>query len=153
MGPRAARSAKIPGMTHRVSPPTGFSLLELLVVLALVSLVAALALPNLVGLYGSATRATERDLILDQFAGIGREAMLNGHGYAVYGTAASDSRDTSVQAYPLIVPEGWQVELDQPLWVRPNGVCLGATATLSHPDSAPVEVALEPPYCRVEDDA
>ena len=134
----------------------GFSLLELLVVLALVSLVAALALPNLVGLYDSATRATERDLILDQFAGIGREAMLKGHGYAVYGTAPGpqpgDAPNTGVQAYPLIVPDGWRVELDRPLWVRSNGVCLGATVTLSHPDVAPVEVALEPPYCRVDDD-
>lgn len=137
--------------------PTGFSLLELLVVLALVSLIAALALPNLMGLYESATRATERDRILDQLAGMGREAMLKGHGYAVYGTTQgpmpTDAPDFGVQPYPLIVPEGWQVELDRPLWVRPNGVCLGATVTLSHPDSAPVEVALAPPYCRVNGDA
>ena len=142
---------------HGAFPRTGFSLLELLVVLALVSLIGALALPNLMGLYDSATQATERDQILDQLAGIGREAMLKGHGYAVYGTASglppSDALNTGVQAYPLVVPEGWQVELDRPLRVRPNGVCLGATATLSHPDAAPVEVALEPPYCRVEDDA
>ncbi len=144
------------GMTCGVVLRNGFSLLELLVVLALVSLVAALALPNLVGLYDSATRATERDSILDQFAGIGREAMLKGHGYAVYSTAdpqPSDVPNAGVHAYPLLVPEGWQVELDRPLRVRPNGVCLGATVTLSHPDSAPVEVALEPPYCRVEDGA
>ena len=144
-------------MAQGVNRRTGFSLLELLVVLALVSLVAALALPNLVGLYGSATRATERDLILDQFAGIGREAMLKGRGYAVYGTAPDprpgDAPNTGVQAYPLIVPEGWRVELDRPLRVRPNGVCLGATVTLSHPDAVPVELALEPPYCRVDDDA
>ena len=147
-------------MTHDeygAPPRTGFSLLELLVVLALVSLVGALALPNLMGLYDSATRATERDQILDQLAGIGREAVLKGHGYAVYGTASglppSDAPNTGVQAYPLVVPEGWQVELDRPLRVRPNGVCLGATVTLSHPDAAPVEVALVPPYCRVEDDA
>lgn len=147
-------------MTHDeygALPRTGFSLLELLVVLALVSLIGALALPNLMGLYDSATRATERDQILDQLAGLGREAMLKGHGYAVYGTAPSplpsDALNTGVQAYALVVPEGWQVELDRPLRVRPNGVCLGATVTLSHPDAAPVEVALEPPYCRVEDDA
>ena len=144
------------GMTCGVVLRNGFSLLELLVVLALVSLVATLALPNLVGLYDSATRATERDSILDQFAGIGREAMLKGHGYAVYGTAGpqpSDVPNAGVHAYPLLVPEGWQVDLDRPLRVRPNGVCLGATVTLSHPDSAPVEVALAPPYCRVEDGA
>lgn len=135
---------------------TGFSLLELLVVLALVSLIGALALPNLMGLYDSATRATERDQILDQLAGIGREAMLKGHGYAVYGTPATRPvavQDFDVRPYPLVVPEGWLVELDQPLRVRPNGVCLGATVTLSHPDAPPVEIALAPPYCRVDSDA
>ena len=146
-------STQVPSTVRTV----GFSLLELLVVLALVSLIGALALPNLMGLYDSATRATERDQILDQLAGIGREAMLKGHSYAVYGTApgplSSDAADRGAQPYPLIVPEGWQIELDRPLWVRPNGVCLGAMVTLSHPDAAPVEVALVPPYCRVDGDA
>lgn len=149
---RYIASTQVPS-TRRAN---GFSLLELLVVLALVSLIGALALPNLIGLYDSATRATERDQILDQFAGIGREAMLKGHGYAVYGTAPGlqpgAARGVGVQTYPLIVPEGWQVELDRPLRVRPNGVCLGARVTLSHPDAPPVEVALAPPYCRVDGD-
>lgn len=138
------------------SSTTGFSLLELLVVLALVSLIGALAVPNLMALYDSASRATERDQILDQLAGMGREAMLKGHGYAVYGTTPgprpTDTPGFSVQPYQLVVPEGWQVELDRPLWVRPNGVCLGATVTLSHPDAPPVKVALAPPYCRVDGD-
>ena len=143
---------------HGQIPATkGFSLLEILVVLALVSLLGALALPNLAGLYDSVTRATERDQILDQFAGIGREALFSGQGYAVYGTASEpppvSATDWRFETYPLIIPEGWQVELDRPLRVRPSGVCLGATVTLRHADAEPFEVVLAAPYCRVETDA
>ena len=140
----------------RVSAAKGFSLLELFVVLALISLLGALALPNLVGLVGSVTRATERDSILDQFAAIGRDALLAGRGYVVYGPTSNSSSTIPIapafDTYPLVVPEGWQVDLDRPLRVRPNGVCLGATVTLSHPDTAPLEVVLAAPYCRVATD-
>ena len=144
---------KPPNRQAQFSSPNGFSLLELLVVLALISLLGALALPNLVGLVGSVSRATERDSILDQFAAVGRDALLAGRGYVVYGTT-SDLPPTvptapAFDTYPLVVPDGWQVELDRPLRVRPNGVCLGATVTLSHPDAVPLQVVLAAPYCRV----
>ena len=146
------RHAQLPANTNQ-----GFSLMELLVVLALISLLGALALPNLVGLFGSVTRATERDSILDQLAAIGRDALLAGRGYVVYGTTPQIGPavviDEPFETYPLVLPEGWQVDLDRPLRVRPNGVCLGATATLRHPDVETFEVVLAPPYCRVETDA
>lgn len=131
--------------------------MELLVVLALISLLGALALPNLVGLYASTTRATERASILDQLAAIGREARLAGHGYVLHGTTlgpvTTGTTDAAFIPYPLILPAGWQVEFDRPLRVRPNGVCLGATVTLGHPDAAPLQVVLAAPYCRVQADA
>ena len=135
----------------------GFTLLELMVVLTLVGLVAALAAPNLQGLYGSVTRATERDYILDQFADLGAEALLRGRDYVVL-DAASATGEAAIppvgyEAYPLDVPAGWQVRLDRPLFVRANGVCLGGAATLLHQESAPVRIELRPPYCRVETDA
>ena len=132
----------------------GFSLLELLVVLALIALIGALALPNLTGLYGSAARAVEREQILDQFAAIGPDALLNGRGYVVYGTAAAQnaSMDAAFAPYPLSLPDGWLLELDRPLRVRSTGVCLGATLTLRHPDTAPIDIELVPPYCRVATD-
>ena len=162
---------------------TGFTLLELLVVLLLVGLVTALALPNLERLQAAITRKTERDYILDQFAGLGRQALLQGRVYVVFGTGGEQDaglsepvRETadaapaelrarpsgdssgspshgSHEQYVIDVPEGWDIRLDKPLVVRANGVCLGAGLTLHHRGVADLRIELEPPYCRVPADA
>ena len=158
----------------------GFTLLELLVVLVLVGLVTTLALPNLERLQGSVTRKTERDYILDQIAGLGREAMLKRRAYVVFGSpgeqqagapgtggetaSASARRPRSGPArdgfgtrgherYPIDLPDGWEIQLDEPLVVYANGLCLGAGLSLYHQGAEDVRVVLEPPYCRVAPDA
>ena len=139
--------------------PAGFTLLELMVVLTLLGLIAALAAPNLQRLYGSLTRATERDYILDQIADLGAEALLRGRDYVVLGTADAEEGTVVLvppvgyEAYPLEVPEGWQVRLEQPLFVHANGVCLGGAVTLIHEESTPIHLELRPPFCRVDADA
>ena len=136
----------------------GFTLLELLVVLAVLGLATAMAMPNLQRLYAAATRASERDHVLDQIAGLGREAMLRGRAYVVFGNAsppdpAEAARYADYETYLVDVPEGWRLGLDRPLVVLANGVCLGGALTLSHAQSAAVRVELAPPYCRVDPDA
>ena len=156
----------------------GFTLLELLVVLALVGLVTAIAVPNLERLYGAVTRETDRDYILDQFSGLGRRALHQRRDFVVFGTggtgesaSAGLSRETTEaveghnaqgfgallrtghEPYVIDVPEGWKVQLDPPLVIRANGVCLGAALTLRYQGEAEPPIELEPPYCRVEPDA
>ena len=136
----------------------GFTLLELLVVLAVVGLATALAMPNLQRLYAAATRASEQDYVLDQIAGLGREAMLNGRAYVVFGNApppdpAGAARYAEYETYVMDVPEGWRLALDRPLVVLANGVCLGGALTLSHAQSTAVRLELAPPYCRVDPNA
>ena len=161
----------------------GFTLLELLVVLALVGLVAAIAFPNLERMAASVTRTTDRDRILDQFAGLGRQAMHQGRTYVVFGTgglfdsgvpgsvregagAAADeesaqgyARDSFSsfldvhEAYVIDVPEGWEIRLAPPLVVRANGVCLGAVLTLRYQGVEEEGIDLEAPFCRVDPDA
>ncbi len=156
----------------------GFTLLELLVALALVGLVAAIAFPNLERLYASVTRSTERDYILDQFAGLGLRAMRQGRSFVVSGTGApaasgpanpgaglapaDPGSDTRVVApvplsaytpYDIDLPQGWEVLLDPPLVVRASGVCLGATLTLRYQGEAESRIDLAAPWCRVSPDA
>ena len=146
----------------------GFTLLELIVVLLLLALVTALAMPNLDRLAAGVARGTERDRILDQFVGLGRQAMLQRRNYVVFGTgagqdtgspapgrdAAGPSSDPFSHAnherYEIDLPEGWEIGLDPPLVVRANGACLGARLTLRHRGAVAVEVDLEPPYCRID---
>ena len=140
------------------SPRGGFTLLELLVVLALLALVTAIAMPNLERLYASATRMSERDYVLDQVAALGREAVLRGRAYVVFGDApppdpVETARYADYERYVVDVPEGWRLGLDRPLVVLANGVCLGGALTLSHPDAAGVRLELAPPYCRIDVDA
>ena len=138
----------------------GFTLLELLVVLVLLGLATAIAMPNLERLYVSATRASERDYVLDQVAALGREAMLKGSAYVVFGNApppnpAETAPYADYETYLVDVPEGWLLRLDKPLVVLANGVCLGGALTLSHEsdEAAAVRLELAPPYCRVDPDA
>ena len=161
----------------------GFTLLELLVVLVLVALVTALAIPNLERLQASLTRKTERDYILDQFAGLSRQAMVQGRSYVVFGTGGVQEAEPFVPArgpagaasaawsrqpaghafetplhaeherYVIDVPKGWEIRLDEPLVIRANGVCLGAELTLRHRGAVDTRVDLEPPYCRIDSDA
>ena len=137
----------------------GFTLLELIVVLALVGLVTVLALPNLERMYEGFTRKAEQGRILNRIAGLGREAMLRGRAFAVYGAgedaaeAIADRRVSGFEPYDLDVPPGWEVNLDRPLLVRANGVCLGATVTLVHRGVSAARVVLQAPYCRVNSDA
>lgn len=178
--PRPSRAAAGLGWSAAPAAARGFTLLELMVVLLLLALVTALAMPNLDRLAAGVARGTERDRILDQFVGLGRQAMLQRRNYVVFGTdagqdagppapgggtadaareepgrgAAGPSSDPFLHAdherYAIDLPEGWEIGLDPPLVVRANGACLGARLTLRHRGAVAVEVDLEPPYCRID---
>lgn len=135
-------------------PNSGFTLLELLVVLVLGGLLVAVAFPNLQRLYASAERNTGRDHILDQLAALGREAVAQRSAYFLADPERADNglRETAsvgFTPYPLELPEGWRLRVEEPVLVRANGVCLGGEVTLLHDDAAPRTVRLEPPLCRV----
>ena len=146
-------------MSRRPAPGAvaqrGVTLVELVVVLALLGAIAAVVLPNFERLTATLTRDTDREHILNQFAGLGVQAMLQGRDFVILGTdpdAALDHADVLVgrTRYPLDVPDGWQVHVDEPILVRATGVCLGGRLTLVHEELAPVEVDLEAPFCRVD---
>ena len=152
---------------------SGFTLLELVVVLTLVSLMTMMAVPNLQRLYGAAARTTERNAILDQLANLGRHALLQRRAYLIVGSGAPDAMQKLSPAadpgdqgapdhvlpfehhepYRMDLPDGWTLHLPAPILVRANGVCLGGEIELSYNDELDVRLVLEPPYCHVDIDA
>ena len=142
---------------HRKRPHhgAGFTLIELIVVLVILGLLTGLVLPNMPGLFESATRATDRDRILDQFAALGTEALRQGRNFAVLGTDPDFDPGTYMdfEPYPLVVPNGWEVRTERPILIRANGVCLGGRVTVRHADAPPTTVVLVPPLCGVAADA
>lgn len=170
-------SATCPSSPHqRVDGPrttlsSGFTLLELIVVLTLLSLMTAMAAPNLRRLYGAVSRTTERNEILDRFADLGRQATLHRRAYLVVGTDTPNERkkgDTALRLddedaafsgavsplehhkpYRMDVPDGWTLHLPAPILVRANGVCLGGEVVLFYHGEPDVRLVLDPPYCHV----
>ncbi|MBQ74963.1 MAG: hypothetical protein CMQ20_08055 [Gammaproteobacteria bacterium] len=143
--------------THHLSPfQAGFTLLELIVVLVMVSTISAIALPNLVNLYTSAATRLERDSILDQIGAMGEQALLNQKAYVLLSsqkdleTEVLDDPDLAqFHAYPLEIPAGWDIELDEPLITRANGVCLGGEIKLLQNRVEKLQIELAPPFCHV----
>ena len=133
----------------------GVTLIELLVVVALLAVLAALAFPNLERLTASITRETQREHILNQFAGLGATAMLHGRDYVVIGSDPDETEDAQAALvgrtrYELDVPDGWSVLVEEPILARANGVCLGGQLTLLHAELEAIHVELEAPFCRVD---
>lgn len=149
---RSSSSQAAEGLNRR-KRSSGFTLLELIVVLVILGVVGALALPNLQNLYASATRRADRDIALDQIARLGADALLSGHGLIIWPAAASVEGDGLAAGYArreLELPADWGFELDRPLLVQANGVCLGAHLTLVDPRGQRTEHDLEPPFCRAQ---
>ena len=134
----------------------------MLFVLFLVAMITALVAPNTERLYASIAGKTDREYILDQFAGLGRMALRHGQAYVVIppghdgpeAEASSTARavppfHADAKPYVIDLPEGWAIDLDRPLVVGANGVCFGAELTLRHEGKIEARLTLEPPYCHV----
>ena len=126
---------------------SGFTLVEILVVLVIVGLIAGISLPRLSTLYASVENAGQRTLIIDQIEGLGYRAYSSGRPIVL--EALGDSED-SVKKYPLQLPPGWRVDVAKPLRYSSQGVCGGGKLTINDPDGGRQAFRVAPPLCRLE---
>ncbi|WP_282276973.1 prepilin-type N-terminal cleavage/methylation domain-containing protein [Stenotrophomonas sp. PS02297] len=121
----------------------GFTLLELVVVLALLALATALVAPSGFRMIASWRRTTEVDASLQAIT-------------ALSSTAAQDGRARTLEAGPVAagslpgLPESWQVELDAPLAVQANGACGDSRGRVRGPDGYEQPFKVSAPFCRTQ---
>ncbi|MEP5766265.1 MAG: type II secretion system protein [Halieaceae bacterium] len=132
-----------PSKTPQAVPRhSGFTILELLVVLTLMAAMTGLALPQLARLYDSGQRAFERRELLDAIAALPYSAYQQQQGFTL--TALPGQ----AQAVPLDLPAGWSMKAgaEQGIRYRSNGVCDGGRLQLTRDDQVE-EFNLTPPLC------
>ena len=105
----------------------GFTLLEVIVVLVLLGLLTSLVAPRLGTLYQSLVLRDERDSLVLQVQGLPYRALRTGREFHLGSTE-------NVAEQPLDVPEGWEMDSDDPVVVKASGVCTGGTLQFTHED-------------------
>ncbi|MEM6484053.1 MAG: prepilin-type N-terminal cleavage/methylation domain-containing protein [Pseudomonadota bacterium] len=136
--------------THPTLRPraAGFSLLEVVVVLVLLGLITGLVAPRLTTLYRSLVLREQRDSLVLQVQALPYRAFQAGREFHLGSSA-------SLGVMPLDVPEGWEVQSDEPVVVKASGVCIGGRLHFTHEDGEDWAYRVEPPFCRMallEDD-
>jgi general secretion pathway protein G len=127
---------------------SGFTLLELLVVMTVVGLMAAMVAPSLEKLVGSIDRATRRDGLVADIAALSFRAYSLGQGFELSNQSqAKLLRDGNPV---LAVPSGWRVELEKPIHFGFGGWCSGGRLRLISPDRVVEQLRLAAPDCRIE---
>jgi general secretion pathway protein G len=124
----------------------GYTLLELLLVLALIGLVAGIAVPRVTTLYESFKWAMGRDEALRNIAELGYKAYKQNRAFDL---VMYPVHDEGVANFPLNLPDGWQITADKPIHYRSNGICDGGTLQLYFGDRI-LDVVLTPPHCNPE---
>lgn len=124
-----------------MNPSRGFTLLELLVVLALLGLATGLVAAPSYRMIASWRRATVAEQVLGELVAL--TASAREHGQMLTLQAGAVPHRTLTQ-----LPQDWSLQLDQSLRIQANGACSGSTGRLHWPEGS-MPFALDAPYCRL----
>ena len=116
----------------------GFSLIELMVVLVLVSLLGSLVLPGLSNAYISVSARADLEQMLLRLSRLGYEGFSTGSAIVI-----ESEEDVLDRLNP---PEGWVIVVVEPLQITPTGVCVSGEFDFIRDDFRR-NVRITPPYC------
>ncbi|MDY7539950.1 type II secretion system protein [Undibacterium sp. RTI2.1] len=130
---------------------SGFTLLELLVVLAMMGLLGSIAVPALGKLLDRMRYRGERESVLAQLSSLSYRSYLLAQDYTLQTDARNgigyDKLNDGSNAVDL--PKGWSLSVPTPIHYQFNGYCLGGVVVINSPDNPPESVRLIAPVCGV----
>lgn len=141
----------------------GFTLIEVLVVLAIIAVLAGLAYNYFMPLYARSRFAYERDDVERQLSELPQRVQLSGHGgvltnqsgdrlpdgtiIPVEGTPKAGNALEEWQVLRFTVPDKWRLRVAQPIFYHFSGTCEGGEVEFLS-ESATLRYVLVPPLCR-----
>lgn len=130
-------------LQHNRPHSSGFTLIEVLVVLVIAGLLAGVALPKLFLISQRYSLAADRDTFLTNLGNLGYSAYTQGKTMELTSSSAENSSSPV-----LTVPNGWRIEVPKPIRFNFNGICSGGTLSLIGPDGTRENFQLTPPACQ-----
>ena len=152
---------KANGLVQRRKQNSGFTLFELMVVLALIAVASALVLPSVGHALGNVELRSGAASVISLLAQARTRAVYEGRSYAVVFGPADDAarslhlvRDDGKQVQQVTLPAHLRLRAEnpdgqwndeaQPLYFFPDGTSQPAQLDLSSPGGRHVQVALDP---------
>ena len=133
----AQEGIPLPG-NRLIQPSCGFTLLEMLVVLAIMALALGIILPRLDALASGVGAAYERETVIEAVASLGLVARAQAQRIEFDGDLAS---------LPGELPDGWQAFPEEPILFHASGACDGGRVRVAGREREFV-YQLAPPRCR-----
>lgn len=129
----------------------GYTLLEMVVVLAILGLLVGLTAPALYRTYQSAMRQSQVEGALAQLGALGLTAYALGVSFEL---SADSVNQKLPNGRPLLdLPAGWRLQVPKPVHFNFSGLCDGGALNLVAPDGTNHPITLEAPTCRVRTDS
>ena len=119
---------------------TGYTLLEIIVIISIMGGIAGLAVPRLSVFYESVKASGEKSEVLRQISELGYKAFEGARGFELVRFPQNEDEPD----LPLDLPDGWEIFTDQPVRYTAKGICLGGTLYIKN-KAGSMRVRLEPP--------